>query len=521
MTFLRLNGITIPVAAKSMQHELQDIGSRGRAFDGTYLVDRRATKRKWRGRTTPQNELAAHAIAGLIRNEGHYWKFDYLSQSAGTFDLYSSMGLAYGSTVGSLRPLKSATNSRVVYDVFNAAETKFGTGALELSSAVTNILTDNVANGTEAAATTGWTAVAAGTISSSTTEALIGSRSLKIVCTASGDGANAIMTTATTTTYYLSVYVMHDRGSAATLQARLWPTSGTGVTSSDSVSAASGIWYKFNGQISSGTTTEYNLEITSQTAAVFNVYVDCALVSTNGRSVTTTHTPPWTTGTRANGTLAYSAKPWRRAYDLTAMFWARTMETDAVTKYVGALRDTATSGNEVTWSRTSGTLSLVCPQRLTTVSMGTVSTAWAHYAAVIRCNYEDGESYNVLTYKNGAVVTNVTTNGSNHDPTAWTSLELGHYNSGSHWEGAIDGFALLPYAMPASMISATYTSQATDGVEWAQHQLLMDGDITPRSTYITAVRGNVLGINYLPARAGSDGAWHTNKYVVEFELEEV
>jgi hypothetical protein len=53
MAFLIVNGITVPVAVDGAQVEMELIGDRARAFDGTMRSTRRATKRRWKVKTAP------------------------------------------------------------------------------------------------------------------------------------------------------------------------------------------------------------------------------------------------------------------------------------------------------------------------------------------------------------------------------------------------------------------------------------------------------------------------------------
>jgi hypothetical protein len=53
MAFLIVNGQTVPVAVDGASMEVELIGDRARAFDGTMRSVRRATKRRWKVKTTP------------------------------------------------------------------------------------------------------------------------------------------------------------------------------------------------------------------------------------------------------------------------------------------------------------------------------------------------------------------------------------------------------------------------------------------------------------------------------------
>lgn len=94
MSFLTLNGLDVPVREGTPSETPREIGQRGRAFDGTARVSRRATKREWSFDMLPQSQDDAIAYEGLIRGDGHVWSFDA--------SLYSSKGLSPSAQSGTV-----------------------------------------------------------------------------------------------------------------------------------------------------------------------------------------------------------------------------------------------------------------------------------------------------------------------------------------------------------------------------------------------------------------------------------
>ncbi len=86
-SFLRLNGIIVPVAAGSATLNQDDLGGESRADDGTPLFNRRATKRKWAARTRLGTVAEALAFRDLVTGTGHVLSFE-------AENLYTSKGLA-------------------------------------------------------------------------------------------------------------------------------------------------------------------------------------------------------------------------------------------------------------------------------------------------------------------------------------------------------------------------------------------------------------------------------------------
>jgi hypothetical protein len=90
-SFLRLNGIVVPVATGSAGLKQEDIGGMRRAIDGTPVFSRRATKRRWSFKTTIRSAQESLAWRDLITGKGHVLSFDGQS-------LYTSKGLPPAST---------------------------------------------------------------------------------------------------------------------------------------------------------------------------------------------------------------------------------------------------------------------------------------------------------------------------------------------------------------------------------------------------------------------------------------
>lgn len=94
--FLKLNHFPITCEDGATGVEYESIGTVGRTVDGGLRTNRRAIKRKWGYKTTPQSARTAHAIADLVLGRGNYWSFDV--------HMYSAKGLGPSSYSGSTTP---------------------------------------------------------------------------------------------------------------------------------------------------------------------------------------------------------------------------------------------------------------------------------------------------------------------------------------------------------------------------------------------------------------------------------
>lgn len=66
MPFLQVNTIVVPVALDGATVEMELIGDRARAFDGTMRSTRRATKRRWQIKTAPMTAADAQALLAVL-----------------------------------------------------------------------------------------------------------------------------------------------------------------------------------------------------------------------------------------------------------------------------------------------------------------------------------------------------------------------------------------------------------------------------------------------------------------------
>ncbi len=132
---LNLNGIAVPCSVNAGgKVSTEEVGTSKRAVDGTMLIHRRVTKKRWSFTTTLQDDFHARAFRSLVLGLGHYWSFDA--------NLYSSKGLIPTSTVAA---------------VYSAGSAYLGAGKLVLT-ATTGVFTVTVK---EIIPSTEWTVIAA------------------------------------------------------------------------------------------------------------------------------------------------------------------------------------------------------------------------------------------------------------------------------------------------------------------------------------------------------------------------
>lgn len=136
--FLKLNHFPIACADSSASLAYESIGQTNRTVDAGSRTNRRAIKRQWKFKTTPQSARTSYAMADLILGRGNYWSFDV--------HMYSAKGLGPSSYSG------STTVNYVTY--------KYGAGSLSVPNTHTFVVAGAYTHG-EAVSVSCWVYVSA------------------------------------------------------------------------------------------------------------------------------------------------------------------------------------------------------------------------------------------------------------------------------------------------------------------------------------------------------------------------
>lgn len=99
-SFLRLNGIAVPVFHQNANAAKTPIGAFRRSVNGTGTVPRRTRKGVWRFDTTPKSAAEALAFRELVAGNGHVLSFDAQTPytSAGMAPVALAVGWGYTTT---------------------------------------------------------------------------------------------------------------------------------------------------------------------------------------------------------------------------------------------------------------------------------------------------------------------------------------------------------------------------------------------------------------------------------------
>lgn len=513
MAFLRLNGWDIPVEADSPGLRRLGIGSKARAFSGTLLSDRRTTKRIWDMRTTPQKEIVAKSIEGILDGLGDGASFDFSDSANLTPDFFTGKGVGKVSgTNGSIRFGVGADGAGVV-DSNGKDESKIGTGSLSSEKAATNILLPNTR---DAEASGGHALVGGAAVSFDTTHFIQGAQSVKAVTSGVGDGVETKVNdtvASSSTQYWGSVYVKTTVARALTVNLR---DNTTTIGTANFTTVAN----KWNLLSVSGTTgvsaTRIALQVLDNASGGTTYYCDAWQIEVQGSLGFST---AWVDGVRAaDDDLEYPTSLIEGFSDLTINFWAkfkagigssRTV-LDITKPGVGVLSITVSGSNPIFWRTrddSGGNVDDIQPSV-------TWDGDWHMVTLVIRKNPETGENIKEI-YFDGVSVGNSNPSGI-FSSTGFSALQIGHSAGFGQMAdlGPIDGFSILPYAAPATLVSAWHSAVADLST---LPRLTLDGDIIPE-TSIT-VEGEVARESYIAGGVDS-GVFIGNARQIEFTLEE-
>jgi len=518
MSFLTLNGLAVEVRdAGDSVYEPIEVGlDYTRGLSGRPWHTARAVKNKWKFETVPMVEANAVALVRMLLGQGHTFPFDT--------DLLSSGGLSPTTSVyelikGIAADLQPITNA-----------VKFGAniagGALAVEAAATNMLSSNVATGTDTSAnTTGFTAIDLATIATSTAAFFQGARSLSVISTLTTNGTLAGVKTnavaASAATHYVgSVYVRAAVGS---------PSLGFAVRAylNDEVNAIAGpvstITLTANWQripdltltTGAGSPT-ISLYVTENVdASNITFYCDGFQLETGDVST------QWVNGTRAGaGLLKYSTGLVSGLTDLTINTWIK-LPVQATTRYLvhvlgndlgSAVRNTLrfSSASSLINFTTNGNV----PSSSNIISSGALNrNQWYMVTAVLRRNPRSGQPAKEL-WVDGVLVASSLLTTHLPDLSTATGVSVGSFFTAANpWHGgAIDDLMLLPYAVSSVQIA----SWAASGIPQTLPRLIAAGDFLAGVPSIL-VRAVPKTVAYIPHASGSTFVENSGR--VEFELE--
>ena len=442
---LYLGRHAVPVA-QAGRAEVSSVSAQrvARSDDGDLQTSRRWTKGAWAFETTPLRATEARLLQALVEGRGQRWPFDS--------DVYASSGLA-PDAASPVYGLRDDTEIHESVSTFFAGS-RFGVGALSIERAVTNLFSSNVATGTDTSSnTTGFTAVAGGSLSSVTSAAWQGSRSLQCVGASAGDGFYAEKTGVAAGNAVGFVYLRST--TTAALEVYL-NDADNGDGTKRNVECLANEWIRVECTVTVGATGTVRLYVKCRT--VGSTFLADGLQLASASSAST-----WVNGTRAGNDLAYYLGGLRKRDDVTVMFWSRGPTViGGNTPVAFTLGSEATSALQCRWEGGT-TLSLRLISGGAEVGDANYATnpwadyGWHHVACVFRRDpLSDG--YWLELYVDGARVATEASTPSSLPDLSRATLQIGDSSTTgtNYWQGLFDEFVVLYAGASAAFITAVY-----------------------------------------------------------------
>jgi hypothetical protein len=511
--FLDINGWRVPV--RSCELKPFELGTRDRAVDGTMMIQRRGVKRRWAVQTALMQWIDANALWNLVQGRGHQWRFNGTTnpQDTTASNLASAGGLqATNSPTYTIETRTAADGSAVkwMYSTTAAADpTAFGSGALYVSPGYTNLCSSAHATGSSA----GWSTTAGMTVSTDTNNYWQGTGSVKCVTT----GTSAIYRFETTTTSQVYTYSAYVKPTAnnTVIGFNIFDGSGSSINLVSYTLPTAGVWYRvFNTFTAASTSTRPTPEIVGATT----VYMDGFMLTNSTHPAYTHYT--WVDGTRAasDGPL-YPPAVISSFSSWTCSAWcrgqSRSSNYDVLVEFMGASSSVSRGGIYIDTSGYAGTFVENESAQSTSTSYSSAlvpAASWHHIVGVF-----DAVNKYMYLYVNGTLRSSsawVYTNP-NYSSNAYLSIGDAPYGTAEYTvSNGIDEVTILPYAAPANLVTAMYSSS---WLPWSTLPLLrVEGDAIDG---VASCIGNVSSGTF--ARVMRTTGDTKNNFALSFELEEV
>ena len=511
MSYLEIDGLTIPVAAGSGKIAVEEIGSRSRSISGYAASSVRAAKRTIDFTTTPLTEADAVALLHILQARGLYFPFSGTSVSSSGFVPITATDLGYltGEALGDT----SGAGYVGVRDVPFGQH--LGAGSICLDQIRTNFLSAETAS---FVSTTGSaSAIDSATLARSASVSVDGSSgSLRVTTLANSNsvrGGVSLPTSAPVSPGYHvgSCYLKAYSGSPV-----VWVSLTNGITLSTptEVTLSSTEWTRVSTASYLASPSTLSLQVIEKTAdSAISFYVDQAQIEAGyGPS-------KWMAGgasRAASGVLKISSGTrtpftrWSDGQGWSMSVWIRggSDDTDYI-YYVDAGNNLKNLAGTLTWITPSG--------GSLTGSYAHLTGAWTHVVCV---QYETstGTTASEL-WVNGALAASSTSVAgvAPYDLAAASALYIGSNGSTSVFCGAISALLYVPCRLSSRWISAIYASGAgaVFGM-WPKHRVT--GDILGGRAAVSML-ASVKSMGSAEHYASS--GWANSGLTLEVELVEV
>lgn len=513
MSWCRVNGWALPVAADSGEEAVIEAGARGRSRKGTPWSMKQNDLRRWSGRTAPRDELEAQALVGAILGRGYSFPFDS--------DFYGGGGLALVAGTGATLHKSVAANSARVYDEASGTlESKYGAGSLTCNPAAVNLFSAATRRGEVA----GYNAIGGATISDESTIRHEGTKSTKVVVAAGANSGTTVDFAAISalTTYVGSIYVYAT--TAISLRLSMEDDDVPAIATKDFTTVA-GAWTRVFVTLTTGAiATSMFLTVRRVTAGTTpTFYVDSAQLELG------TIPTAWVDGTRAAEELLQYPMPMNgQRGDISVACWVRgPATTNADLLFPWALGTASNPGANALGLFRNGNVTHATvitsdptdPSSSFARNTPAIFDATWHHVAVTWRKREPSTGQSRLRVYTDGVLRSTDDNQPGPNPHAFTALLAGNGGTGLLWWGLhrLDDLVVVPYAMHGDQVAGLYSA----GFPCSPlPRIYVDGDVAPGLPANTVALGSVDRGAYVAAASGGNAFNHRHR-TIDLAIDEI
>ena len=474
MSFLHLNGWAIPIATCEPSHA-GIAESRGYTVNGIYSLQRNSYSRVWRCRTGLLTSQERDALMEMLGHRGDGWRWALLGEDANGqhtaskhFYTDKRRPARSGQEVAQMVSAYAADGARVYDWNYNPVAPHAGSeGAACVDKGSTNLLSANEARPTVNGHLVD---VFTGTHAADTTRYWTGSGAVNVNCLATNDGIEVNATAVVSTAYVASAHV-YARSDNQQIVVKYLNGAGTELDSQSYTLPTAGQWYRLKTAGTQAVDTTARLRVLSNNGAM-DFGVDGLQIETQTNGHPTAWLDPgvdvWGSGNgvRPAGILDYETFSTTARRGLTLSAWVNLQAVGSgANDHIVDLFDGTPAA--VLFADSSDRFEFqIKSSDGNTLSCTSAAKAVGVYHVV---GVHDPDANSASLYVDGALEQSDTTwsGGSRErfDPekgSGDTSIGTAGVAGTANWLGTIGAVQVLPYPVPASIVSGWYDSGEDD-----------------------------------------------------------
>lgn len=521
MAFLKINGITVPVAFQTASRVPEQIGKFGRAISGRGLRGSRGLKSMWSFTTKPVVAADAAALIQVISGQGHSFSYNSNSYSAGGIAATTETDTIFTTDDGLQIAGNTAADGRAVRVpngfMGNTANSWQAyaprVAGVIMDGAYANLLSADARDAENAP--TGYTAINSATLGAASGNGWQGTTSLRITTSAGAQRGAYVQISDGPGSYAGTVFLRQFSGQdpEITLSADAGDFGDLYVQP-----LLNDTWtYCYVQGTAPGGTTFVRLNVRDVNAA------DSSIIYADGWQITKTSFIPytWFDGTKASASqLQYGGSLLNQYESFTVCLWAAGGGRSLFTlndSYLFEARESSSRNRVQLFADTSFALNMRITDTFgtdTTVApaLSFIDGSPHHYAITY-----DAATKTATIYKD-SVSLGSTVAAAGLDLSSIADIAVGDSVGGTDnaLNGIIEDLAIFPSPLSATQVSELYNSGTPQAIQTPR--LIATGDFTQLPNGVECY-GEVTNVEYVGLKR--TGTWENNAQRITFKLMEV